>query len=100
MANSNRRFNTIDSLHINVSLSSNPAAIREHAASFYESMFAETMTWRPKLDELDFEALTEVEASSLEAPFFEREVKEVVFGMDGNKAPGPDGFSLTFFQAC
>ena len=40
------------------------------------------------------------DASSLEAPFLEREVKDVIFGMDKNKAPGSDGFSLAFFQAC
>jgi hypothetical protein len=100
MANSDRRFNNIDSLCINGSLSSNPAVIRDHAASYCKSMFAESMSWRPKMDDLDFEVLNEDEASSLEAPFLEREVKDVVFGMDGNKAPGPDGFSLDFFQAC
>ena len=100
MANSNKRFNTIDSLHINGSLSSNLAAIRDHATSFYESLFTKTMGWRPKLDDLDFVALTEGEASSLEAPFLERDVKKVVFGMDGNKASGPDDFSLAFFHAC
>jgi hypothetical protein len=88
MANSNRRFNNIDSLLINGSLSSNPDDIREHAASYFESMFTETMPWRPKLDDLDFEALNEGEASVLEAPFLEREVKDVVFGMDGNNALG------------
>ena len=100
MANSNKRYNTIESLNINGSLSSNPAAIRDHAVNFYESMFAENMPWRPRLDDLAFESLFEVEASSLESPFLEKEVKDVIFGMDGNKAPRPDGFSLAFFQAC
>jgi hypothetical protein len=100
MANSNKRYNTIDSLNINGVLSSNQVAIREHAVNFFESMFAESMAWRPKLDDLEFESLSEGEAASLEAPFLEKEVKDVIFGMDGNKAPGPDGFSLAFFQAC
>jgi hypothetical protein len=99
MANSNKRFNTIDSLLIDGSLSSNPVDIREHAANFYESLFTEGMSWRPRLDDLEFDSLSASEASSLEAPFLEREVKDV-FGMDGNKALGPDGFSLAFFQAC
>jgi hypothetical protein len=36
----------------------------------------------------------------LEEPFEEREVWEVIKGMDGDKAPGPDGFSMAFFQEC
>jgi hypothetical protein len=89
MANSNKRYNTIESLNINGSLSSNPAAIRDHAVIFYESMFAKNMPWRPRLDDLVFESLSKVEASSLEAPFLEKEVKDVIFDMDGNKAPEP-----------
>jgi hypothetical protein len=99
MANSNKRYNTIDSLHINGVLSSNPVAIREHAANYFESMFAESMSWRLKLDDLEFESLSEDEAASLEAPFLEKEVKDVIFDMDGDKAPGPDGFSLAFFSS-
>jgi hypothetical protein len=49
---------------------------------------------------LEFNSLSAGEVSSLESPYLEREVKDVIFGMDGNKAPGPDGFSLAFFQAC
>jgi hypothetical protein len=94
MANSNKRYNTIESLLVNGSLSSNPAAIGDHAVNF---MFAESMHWRPRLDDLAFESISVVEASSLEAPFLEKEVKDVIFGMDGNKAPGPDGFSMAFF---
>jgi hypothetical protein len=100
MSNSNKIYNTIDSLFINGSLSSNPIAIREHAVNYYEVMFVESMSWRPRLDDLDFESLSAGEASSLEAPFLEKEVKDVIFGMDGNKALGPNGFSSAFFQAC
>ena len=31
---------------------------------------------------------------------FEEEVKKAVFDCDGNKSPGPDGFTLAFFQEC
>lgn len=36
----------------------------------------------------------------LERPFTEDKVKKVIFDMDGAKAPGPDGFSMHFFQKC
>jgi hypothetical protein len=52
------------------------------------------------LDNLAFDSLDVVEASSLELPFEEREVLEVVKGLNCDKAPGPDGFSLAFFQDC
>jgi hypothetical protein len=49
------------------------------------------------LDNLAFDTLDAVEASSLELPFEEMEVLEVVKGMNRDKASGPDGFSLAFF---
>lgn len=36
----------------------------------------------------------------LEREFEEEEILDVVNGMDKDKAPGPDGFTLTFFQDC
>jgi hypothetical protein len=44
MANSNKRHNTIDLLLIDGVLSSDPVAIREHAANHFESMFVESMS--------------------------------------------------------
>jgi len=52
------------------------------------------------LDNLVFDNLDVGEASSLELPFEEREVLEVVKGLNRDKAPGPDGFTLAFYQDC
>jgi hypothetical protein len=49
-------------------------------------------------DGLDFDSIDAAGASSLELPFEEREVLEVVKGMNKDKAPGLDGFSMAFFQ--
>jgi hypothetical protein len=51
----------------------------------------------PRLDDLAFDSLDAVGASSLELHFQER---EVVKGMNKDKALGPDGFSIAFFQDC
>jgi hypothetical protein len=74
--------------------------IRDHAVQLYESLFSEQCNWRPRLDNLDFDMLDAGEADRLEAPFEEREVWEVVKGMDRDKASGSDGFSMAFFQDC
>jgi hypothetical protein len=52
------------------------------------------------MDNLVFDNLDAGEASSSELPFEEREVLEVVKGLNRDKAPGPDGFTLAFFQDC
>jgi hypothetical protein len=52
------------------------------------------------LDDLAFNSLDAVEAFSLELSFEEREVLEVVKGMNRDKAPSLDGFSIAFFQNC
>jgi hypothetical protein len=52
------------------------------------------------LDDIAFDSLDAVGASSLELPFEEMEVLEVVKGMHRDKASSPDGFSIAFFQDC
>jgi len=74
VANSNRRFNAIESLSINGSLSSDQPVVRDFACQFYETLFIELYSWQPRLDDLAFDSLDAVEASSLELPFEGREV--------------------------
>jgi hypothetical protein len=100
VANANRRNNSIESMVVNGMSTSDPATISDHIVNFYDTLFTEPLSWRPRLDNLEFDMLSDVEASSLEEPFEEREVWEVIKGMDRDKAPGPDGFSMAFFQEC
>jgi len=81
----------MESLSINGSISSDQQAIRDHVAYFYESLFSEPYSCRPRLDNLAFDTLDVVEASSLELLFEENEVFEVIKGMNRDKALGPDG---------
>jgi hypothetical protein len=50
------------------------------------------------VDGIAFESISEFEAGWLERDFEEEEVKKVVSKMNGNKASGPEGFSMAFFQ--
>jgi hypothetical protein len=68
--------------------------MREHIVKFYESLFSEQFSWHSKLDGLALDSLDEEEAFRLEHSF-EREVLEVVKGMNSDKALGPNGFSLS-----
>jgi mannosylglycoprotein endo-beta-mannosidase len=52
------------------------------------------------LEGLNFPTITEEDANWVERPIEEDEVRNVVFNMNEDKAPGPDGFSFAFYQAC
>ena len=56
--------------------------------------------WRPSVDGLDFACIREDERLSLEREFSKEEVTQVLAEMEGDKAPGPDGFTMAFFQKC
>jgi hypothetical protein len=67
---------------------------------FYNILFTQQFSWRPKLDDLSFDSMDEVEAIWLERAFEEEEVFEVVKAMNSEKATDPNGFTMVFFQAC
>jgi hypothetical protein len=85
---------------VNGSPTSDTTIISDHIVRYYESLFAEPMGWRPRLDNLEFDRMNEEETSSLEDPFEEKWVWEVIKGMDRDKTSGLDGFTLSFFQDC
>jgi exonuclease III len=100
VANSHRNVNTIGKLLINGISSTNQDEIRDHISQFYEQLYKENGSRRPMLDGIQFASISEEEAAWLDRPFEESEIVHVVQGCNGDKAPGPDGFSLAFFQQC
>lgn len=55
---------------------------------------------RPVIENFFEGGLLRDQVNELEKPFGEEEVKNVIFAMDGSKAPGPKGFSMHFYQEC
>ena len=100
LASSHRNANTIGKLLINGVLLTDQDEIRDHIAQFYQQLYMEDVYRRLSLDGIEFSIITDEEAEWLERPFEENEIINVVQGCDGDKAPGPDGFSLAFFQQC
>ena len=52
------------------------------------------------MDGLEFARIEKDEWLELERDFSKEEVVKVLHEMEGNKAPGPDGFTMAFFQKC
>ena len=57
------------------------------------------MAWRVEIDRLPFATLSLEEAGILEMPFREEEIFTAINEMDGDKALGPDDFSMALWQA-
>ena len=100
LASSHQSTNTIGKLLIDGVSSTNQDEIRDHIARFYEHLYMEDDSRRPILDGIEFTSIPIEEVTWLDRPFEEREIEEVVRGCKGDKALGPDGFSLAFFQHC
>ena len=99
LANSHRRYNSISSLLINGVMSTDQESIADNITHFYTNLYTEEVGWRPKLDGIEFLMIPQDEALWLERPFDE-EVGGVLKAFNGDKAPGPDGFPMAFFQHC
>ena len=61
-------------------------------------MLPENGDWRPSCTGLTFDVLGDAEVALLEEPFSEIAVFKALSDLSGDKAPGPDGFFLAFWQ--
>ena len=74
--------------------------VTNQVVDFYKKLYQELESWRPTIDSLDFACLHKAERYSLEREFEKEEVLEALKEAEGDKAPGPDGFTMAFFQKC
>ena len=74
--------------------------MREGIASAYQQMLSEGSGWQADIGGLRLDQISHQEAENLETPFSEAEVHSALMGMNGDKAPGPDGFTVAFWQSC
>ena len=81
-------------------LTSNPSTIAAYISIFYKQLYSENEEQRPLLDEVEFYRIFGEDVAWLDRPFEEEEVYGVIKDYDGDKSPGPDGFSMAFFQSC
>ena len=97
MANSHGRNNAIANLKVDGVLTLDQKSIKVCIIQFYKNLFTEHKVYRPYPDVLNFPKISDDKAGRLVRPFDDVEVFEVVKDFEGDKAPGPDGFSMAFF---
>lgn len=72
--------------------------IANEAISFYHRLYKKDPLKRPIIDNLFDSHLSNEQVTELERPFDVEEIKEAIFGMDGAKSLGLDGFYMLFYQ--
>jgi hypothetical protein len=93
----------IFSLNHNDQIIEGDAALVEHATQFYKELFGPSDSSDIHLDPdcwEQSEIVSEQENGELDKPFGVNEIKEVIFSMEKNTAPGPDHFPIEFYQHC
>uniref|UniRef100_A0A2N9I4J4 Reverse transcriptase domain-containing protein n=1 Tax=Fagus sylvatica TaxID=28930 RepID=A0A2N9I4J4_FAGSY len=100
IANSNRRRNLMEKLEVGDLIFSSDSDIRDQAVQFYESLYTESEPWRPFVDDLPFSELGDMDRDLLDSRFEREEILQVVKDLQGDKSPGPDGFTMAFYQKC
>ena len=96
MANARRRGNFISSLTVRGVRMDKEEELKEGIRSYFKSMFEETPVRRPAVDSGLFKTLDLLDNETLEGPFSEEEVSKALSNLGGDKALGPDSFSLAF----
>lgn len=98
MATQRKRTNHISFIHDEVGSSTNQRQISQAFTEFFRNSIGNEHCASVQANwELLF-THNQVDMRSLEEPFTLDEIREAVFSMGSDKAPGPDGFPALFFQ--
>ncbi|XP_061993341.1 uncharacterized protein LOC133711201 [Rosa rugosa] len=97
-----RLQNSITSLLVEDRVHNDQAAIATHAVQHFESCFTHDhqIGVTGLVERVIPHMVTEEENSSLLVTPSAEEIRDAVMKMDGNSAPGPDGFGGCFFTSC
>ncbi|RVW38818.1 LINE-1 reverse transcriptase-like [Vitis vinifera] len=100
MTSAHRRNNFLERIKINGEWFLEEQEIREGIANAFKDLLSEDTGWKADIGRIQLDQISQEEAEILERPFIEDEIHGALMEMNGDKAPGPDGFTLAFWQSC
>ncbi|GKV05161.1 hypothetical protein SLEP1_g17203 [Rubroshorea leprosula] len=93
-----RKFNGIEGVLINGEWVEEVKEVKKFIKEFFKENFEEDKWERPELMLDNFKKLSIEDNNSLVSCFTEKEIQEAVWGCNGSKSPGPDGFNFNFVK--
>jgi len=90
--------NHISKIELNDTFLVSPNDIKEGAVNFFSTLFAKPQCKRIEMGGSGFSKISEAKSVWLERLPSLEEVKQAVWDCDGSKAPGPDGFTFSFYK--
>jgi hypothetical protein len=97
-ANGRRMKDRIICLNQEEGLIEGQEELKEYITNFCKKLFGKPVPSSIYLDTTGVDSTSEEDKVFLTKPFTLDEIKIAVFGMEPNKAAGPDGFNAEFFQ--
>ena len=98
MTNAHRRRNFLQNLSINGRRLDKEVEIKECLVNAFQNLLSALDCWRRPLLGLPFNVIGLEEAANLEEAFTEKEIWAAISELNGDKAPGPDGFHIAFWS--
>ena len=98
MANAHRRSNCLRRIRINGKMIEKEVDIKVGLIDAFKNLLLAPSEWCPSLPDLSFNEIGIEDSSKLEEVFSEEEIWAAISGLNGDKAPGPDGFPLAFWS--
>ncbi|XP_058780621.1 uncharacterized protein LOC131654295 [Vicia villosa] len=95
-----RRRNFIGSVTTEGGVLDEVGPIKEEVRRHFEEKFSELEAVRPTLEGSMLKSISLVDKGMLEEPFSEEEIKDAVWGCEGTRSPGPDGYNFFFIRKC
>ncbi|RVW84277.1 LINE-1 reverse transcriptase-like [Vitis vinifera] len=100
MTSAHRRNNSLDRVKINGEWLLKEQEVREGIVNTFQQLLSEDTGWKADIGRLQLDQINQQEAENMEIPFTEIEVHTALMEMNGDKAPGPNGFTVAFWQSC
>ena len=98
MTNAHRRSNCLRRIRINGKMIEKEVDIKDGLIDAFKNLLSAPSEWCPSFPDLSFNEIDIEDSSKLEEVFSEEEIWAAISGLNGDKAPGPDGFPLAFWS--